>query len=233
MDSMAKSKKEKEEDKESKVLYLKVSSVEDICRLACNFDFTAETLMLSKFPEGSRIIAFGEKAEDTQIAYYANTTDVDGIIMYEPATEDTKERAAFTNRTDQPNKYYISVLRADLSQFPLTDVLDEKSIHIIRVANPIDLVAAAIKRAAKDETISNIYSFSSDGKKVLAAFNVLEALSNDKLIFYYSILDKEKLGNFARYDYRNNSLDFANSMGDHAYMYAKVINLSAPFPFMV
>ena len=102
----------------------------------------------------------------------------------------------------------------------------------VKVENPIDLVGAAIKKASGEEIVANIYAFESEGKKVIAAFDVLNSLSNDKPVFYYSILEKEKLGNFARYDYRNNSMDFSNSMGDHAYLYAKVINLTKPFPFL-
>ncbi len=225
---MPKSKKEKEENK---VIYLKTNSVEDICRRACNFDFTTETIILSKFDKGSRLVYFGEKAETTQIAYYASTTDTDGIIMYEPGSQDVQERAVFTSKTDLPNKYYIGILRADLGLFPVAEEIDEKEVHIIRVQTPIDLVGAAIKKASREENVATIYSFTSEGKNVLAAFNILDSLADDKLVFYYTVHDSEKVENFARYDYRNNTLDFSNVMENHAYMYAKIIHLSEPFPF--
>lgn len=227
---MPKIKKEKEENK---VLYMKVASIENVCRRVCNFDFTSDTLILSKFQAGSRLIYFAERTDSTQIAYYANTSEVDGMIVYEPGGEGVAERASFTSKTDLPNKYYISILRADLEHLPATEVLNEKEVHIIKVNNPIDLVGAAIRKASRDETMASIYSFESDGKKIIAAFNVLDSLSNDKLVFYYSVIAGKRPENFARYDYRNNSLDFSNTIDDHAYMYAKIIHLVQPFPFMV
>jgi hypothetical protein len=228
---MYKQKKDKEKE-ESKILYLRAESAEDICRLACKFDFTSDTLVLPTSEKSGRLIALGERVDETQIAYYAPVKGSGGIILYEPATSEHNERMSFTTNTDLPGKQYISVLRADLSGFSSAKTIEAKKIQLVRILEPADLVGAIIRKAASDEKIAHVYAFSSGNKKLLGAFEVLGSLSDDKPIFYYAETDGSKLGNFARYDYRANVLDFTGVMEGHAYMYAKVINLAEPFPFL-
>ena len=223
-----KKKKDKKEKEESKIFYLRASSPEDLCRYACKFDFTADTLILS----GSRLIAFGERIGETQIAYYAQTKEGGNVLLYEPASDESKERAAFTKSTDLPNKQYINVMRADLGKFVTASTIDAKEVQLIEVANPTDLVGAVIRNASHDERLAHVYSFASGSKRALGAFDVIAGLSNDRLAFFFAYIDSSKKGNFARYDYRNNVLDFVDVMEGHAYMYAKVINLAEPFPFL-
>ena len=228
MEEGKKEKKSKKDKDESKILYLRAGSVEDLCRYACKFDFTSDTLLLSN----SRLIALGERVGETQIAYYAATGESGSVILYEPAGSETKERASFTTNTDLPNKQYINVMRVDLSKFATTNSIETKDIQLIAVEDPLDLVRAVIRNASHDERLAHVYSFGSGAKRDLGAFDVIGGLSNDRLAFFYAHTGSSKVGNFARYDYRNNVLDFADGMEGHAYMYAKVINLAEPFPFL-
>ncbi len=228
MEEGKKEKKEKKDKEESKLFYLRASSVEDLCRYACKFDFTSDTLLLA----GGRLIALGERVGETQIAYYSAVKESGSVIMYEPASEGSKERAAFTARTDLPNKQYISVMRADLGRFSTASTIDPKGVQLVNVHDPTDLVGAVIRNASHDERLAHLYAFGSGGDVTLAAFDVISALSNDRLAFFYVRAGRSKLGNFARYDYRSNVLDYVNTMEGHAYMYAKIINLAEPFPFL-
>lgn len=159
---MSKSKKEKEENK---IFYLRASSIEDICRYVCKFDFSPETLILA----GNKLIAMGERVGETILAYYAITKESANIILYEPATANGKEKVAFTEKTDLANRYYINVMRADLSKFTTAKAFGKKEVQLIKVENPIDLISAAVKKASKDETIANVYSFADGGKTILAS----------------------------------------------------------------
>jgi hypothetical protein len=225
---MPKKKKEKEE---SRILYLHAESVEDLCRYACRFDFASGTLILSESSKGNRLIAIGERIGETQIAYYADVKESGNMMVYEPSIENGKDRAQFTERAEMPNRYYINVIRSSLETFETAKNVDKKKVQLIRVKNQIDLIGAAIRRSAKDEAMANIYSFISGKKHILAAFDILESLSIDKPILYYAFAESKILGNFARYDYRNSVMDFTNSIGEHAYLYAKIINLAEAFPF--
>ncbi|MDE1855168.1 MAG: hypothetical protein KGH57_02510 [Candidatus Micrarchaeota archaeon] len=228
MEEGKKEKKEKKDKEESKIFYLRAVSVEDLCRYACKFDFTSDTLLLSN----SRLIALGERIGETQIAYYAATKESGSVLLYEPAGYETKERASFTTNTDLPNKQYINVMRVDLGKFATTSTIASKGVQLIAVEDPVDLVRAVIRNASHDEKLAHVYSFSVGAKRALGAFDVIDGLSNDRLAFFYAYTGSSKNGNFARYDYRNNVLDFVNSMEGHSYMYAKIINLAEPFPFL-
>jgi hypothetical protein len=223
--------KKKEKEESSKIFYIRAASAEDICRYVCRFDFTSSTLLLSESKKEKKLVAMGERVEKTQIAYYSPVKESGSIVAYEPASDGRNERMAFAAKAEASNKYYINVMRADLSSYGTAKVIDSKKIRLVKVDEAMDLIGAAIRKAAKEETISNVYVFLFKGKHVLAAFDVIDALSSDGPVFYYSFSDAKLHGNFARYDYRNNALDFTNAAGDHAYMYAKIINLAEPFPF--
>ncbi len=232
---MEKQKKEKEKDKEkeeSKMLYLRAASIGDICRYACRFDFTSETLLLSKESGSNKLIALGERIDGTQIAYFSDTRENGNLILYEPATEDGEERVAFTSNTDLPNKQYINVMRADLSKFVPATGIDSKKVQLIKVENAADLVSAVIRKASSNERLASLYAFTLESERLLGAFDALDALSNDKPAFFFASAGSAKHGTFARYDYRSNVLDFSDRMEGHAYVYAKIINLAEPFPFL-
>lgn len=213
------------------MLYVRVASLEDLCRLVCNFDFTAEPLVMYSHKKGNRLVAFGEHVGDAQIAYYVDTRDDGSILLYEPGNRDGSETAAFVKSAEQAGKYYINVVHADVGAYQETSKPDKKGMMLIKVEKAEDLVGAVVRKALKDERVACLYA-SGSGPKTLVAFNALGALADDKITIYYSTLKSKQEGDFARYDYKSNSLDFSGSMESHAYMYAKVINLAEPFPFL-
>lgn len=226
---MPKSKKEAK----GSIFYIRAESIEDIARRACKFDYTADLLLLAKAPKGNELIAFGGRIKDTILAYYVNVKESGRIIRYAPGSEEAGEKAEFVQsmRNDQPDKYYINVMRTDLSGFSRAKGIDSKSVEMIPVESALDLVSAVIKKVSKEETtLAQLYSFPFKGKRILAAFDLVGSLSDDKPAFFFAPFDGETKG-FARYDYREDRLDFTNTVGEHAYMYAKVINLAEPFPF--
>jgi hypothetical protein len=226
---MPKSKKEAR----GRILYLRASSIEDVARRACRFDYTSELLLLSKTPKGNELISFGGRIKDTAIAYYVGVKESGRLVRYAPASEDSPEKAEFVGsmKSDQPNRYYINVMRADLGGFARSKGIDSKSVELIRVESALDLASAVIKKTSKEDgTLAHMYSFPFKGKRVIAAFDVVNALSDDKPTVFFSEYDGEPKG-FARYDYKEDRLDFTDTVGEHAYLYAKVINLAEPFPF--
>jgi len=226
---MPKSKKEAR----GSIFYIRAASIEDIARRACRFDYTSDLLLLNRTPKGNELIAPGGRIKDTMLAYYVSVKESGRIIRYTPASEDAKERAEFvaSMRSDLPNRYYINVMRSDLSGFSRAKTIDAKSVELIRVESALDLVSSVIKKTSKEEpTLAHVYAFPFKGKRIIAAFDIVNAFSDDKPAFFFTQLDGEARG-FARYDYKEDKLDFTDIVGEHAYMYAKVINLAEPFPF--
>ena len=221
----------RKKQEQGRLLYVRAASLEDVCRHACNFDFTAEPLVMYRHRSGKRLVALGEHIGDTQLAYYVNSGGDGPMLLYEPGNGETKERAHFVSNADQTGKHYINVVHADLSAYHEAKEPDKKGIVLINVEKPEDLVGAVARKSVRDESMACVYAFGA-GTKTIVAFNALGALADDKLTVYYSKLDPRPECNFARYDYRDNSLGFVRSMESHAYVYAKVINLAEPFPFL-
>jgi hypothetical protein len=221
----------KKKQEQGRLLYVKAASLEDICRHACNFDFTAEPLIMYRHRSGNRLIALGEHIGDTQLAYYVESRGDGSILLYEPGNGETGESARFVGSADQTGKHYINVVHADLSAYRESAEPDKKGIVLINVEKPEDLVGAIARKSVRDESMACVYATGAGAKRIVA-FNALGALADDKLTVYYSRLGSKPEGNFARYDYKDNSLCFVRSMESHAYVYAKVINLAEPFPFL-
>ena len=225
-DSMPKSKKEG-------IFYLRAESIEDIARRVCRFDYTTDTLLLTRTPSGNRLVTLGGRIKDTILAYYVSVKESGRIIRYVPGSEGVEEKAEFVPSMgpDTPNRYYLNVMRADLSGYSKAKGIDSKSVELIKVESALDLVSTVIKKTSKEETtLAHVYSFPFKGRRMLAAFDIVNALSNDKPAFFFTPV-KGEAKSFARYDYREDRLDFTDSVGEHAYLYAKVINLAEPFPF--
>ncbi len=225
---MPKSKKEAK----GSIFYLRAESIEDIARRACRFDYTSDLLLLAKSPKGNELVSFGGRIKDTILAYYVSVRESGRTIRYAPASGDAGEKAEFVRAVepDASNRYYINVMRADLSGFSRAKGIDSKAVEQIRVESALDLVSSVIKKTAKEEVLAHIYSFPFRGRKFLAAFDIVNSLSDDRPAFFFTALEGGTKG-FARYDYREDRLDFTDAVGEHAYMYAKVINLAEPFPF--
>jgi hypothetical protein len=224
--------KSKREAKGS-IYYARAESIEDIARRACKFDYTSDLLLLNRTAKGNELISFGGRIKDTILAYYVNVKESGRIIRYAPASEGAAEKAEFvpSMRADATNGYYINVMKADLGGFSRSKGIDAKSVELIGVDSALDLVSAVIKKTSKEESaFAHVYAFPFKGRRILAAFDLVNSLSNDRPAFFFAPFEG-KTRSFARYDYREDRLDFTDTIGEHAYLYAKVINLAEPFPF--
>lgn len=223
---MPKSKKEEK----GGLLYVKAQSLADVLRCACRFDFNSDPLLLYKTKHDSKLIAIGSKVGESTLAYYFPVKATGRMALYTPASEGRAEIASFTDKTDPLGKYYLNVVKADLGELRISKGIDRKSVVLVRFDSMTDLVSIAIKKNAKEESLAQLYSFNYNGKQVVGGFEIVDGISEGKTSFCYAF-GKGKTNGFARYDYRESRVDFTDIMGEHAYMYAKVINLAEPYPF--
>lgn len=216
------------------VLFVRLESLEDLARYACRFDSaTAEVFYDSG---AGRLFAFGERIEDTLVAYYANAEKKAEAIRYAYASQGNAEIAELTDDVDAHplRSCYINVIGIDMQKFPKAKGIEQKNINCIKVSGVKDLAKAVLKKAIDTEVLGSAYVFAHEGRAVVGAFDLVEELENDKRTFYYAIADnggaEARKASFIRYDYSSNSIDFTDEFGEHSYMYIKLIHLAGPFP---
>ena len=219
----------KTKDKSPGLIFVKAGSINDLCRYAYNFDFTSENLLLSKWKGKHRLILFGEQMKDGILAYYTETEKKAVMIQYVSPSNGTSESVAFLDAASNQDSNCINVVELDLS------LLEEHkakpgAVIEIRMGGIADLARAVIKKASKDGSMTHLYTFNHAGKHIVCGMDMIEALNDDKRMLYYAVSD-EKPAEFIKYDYIRNTVDFSSSVGEHSYMYVKVINLAEPFSF--
>lgn len=218
--------------KGKEILYVKVASLGDLCRYCCNFDYTTDNVFLSRKNGRQRIIAFGETIGNTLIAYYTETNAETRMIRYTmPDSQSQKERAVFVKSAEEQPSHYLSLIEIDLGSIREARKLKKGDIATVRMADETSLINAVIKKSMRSEMLMHLYAFGHKGNLVLGAFELIDELTDDIKTFYYTLAKDRRVTSFARYDYINNKVDFTNTIGEHSYMYTKIISLAEPLPF--
>jgi len=216
-----------------KVFYIKLSSLDDLCRLSCNFDYTNSVIMALKSDSSYRIFCVGEEINGVVIAYYISSAKKEKMLCYTyPSYMGQQEDSHFVEQgSSAQGSQYMNVINITNSNFKQASPKVLEKTMIIELSEPYDLVSAVIRSAVKHESIPAIYSFTYKEKRIICAFDAVEELSGEDEILYYAVMPQSDSGNFARYKYTENKVDFTDYMGEHSYMYAKIINLAEPFSF--
>lgn len=200
--------------------------------MASTFDYNNCTIISVKSGEGYRIFILGEPIGDTTLAYYIGIPNREHAVSYSyPSETGMQENAHFTESKTGLQNHYMNIIGLDSSSFKEAAKIKAKDLITIRLDSVEDLVSAAIKRGIAADSLYNLYSFDYKGRQVLCGFDVIEELSDDTRILYYALPDTTIKGKFARYKYSENKIDFTDYMGEHSYMYAKIIPLAEPYPF--
>ncbi len=224
--------KSREHKHESGILYVKAASLTDLARYVYNFDFTSGSLILSKSGGVPRLVAIGERINGLTVAYYINIDAPHGFVRYSfPSLPGERESASFTESSDASEKGCISILRVDLGPFKEARSARKEDILQVRMAGPEELVHAAVRKSVRDEYFASIYAFRHRDMTILCGFDLIDELADDRKTFYYAAVKSTVAGGFARYSHERNSFDFTETVGEHSYIYIKIIGLAEPFPF--
>ena len=214
------------------LIFIKLGSLDDLSRYVCNYDYTS--LQLVSFSSGGayRIFALGEEIGKSALAYYIANPKAERAISYTyPASPLHKENSHFTSGEKQEGSSTLNIICIDSAGISDGKPKEKELPSIARLSSVHDLITATLMLASGTESIPHIYSFTYKGRPVLCAFDVVEGLSDENKILYYALPDKNPSGSFVRYKYSDNRIDFTEYMGEHSYMYAKIIHLAEPFPF--
>ena len=223
---------QKNKPKGKGILYIKLSSMVDLARYAYNFDFSSKSLILYKNGGTARLVALGECIKENVIAYYINIDTQHSFIKYTfPSSMGQTETAHFSERVDGSEKDFINIFNVDLSSFKEVKGFGKGDVLQIRVSSDRDLVHAMIKKSVREESFATLYEFEAKGKRFISGFDLIDELSDDRKTFYYAETKDKSRGGFAKYSYSSNTFEFAETVGEHSYIYIKIVKLAEPFPF--
>ncbi len=216
--------------KSNSILYVKLASLDDLCRYASNFDYTASNIISVKSSNSHSLIVFGEHLEGAVVAYYINTPSAERMICYTyPSSISQSENSHFVTEMGSPPNHFMNIL--DIDGKNLKKNTKAPKVPIVKVGSVDELVIAVIRKGIANECFAQMYSFNNGKNTVFCAFDILEELSEGPTTLYYAVSNKNQNAGFARYKYTENKVDFTGYMGEHSYMYAKIIKLAEPFPF--
>lgn len=214
------------------ILYVKLSSMADLARYAYNFDFSSKSIILSRQQGKPRLIALGECIKESVIGYYVSVETQHSFIRYSfPSSSDITESAVFSETAEGSEKDHISIFRVDLGDFRELKAAGRDDVQQIKVETTQDLMHAAIKKSLREESFALLYAFEARGRRFICGFDLIDELADDRKTFYYAETKDKTKGGFARYSYSSNTFEFAETVGEHSYIYIKIISLAEPFPF--
>ena len=216
------------------IYYVKAASLLDLARLAAGFGQQAEVFMCR---QGSRcrLFVIAENLGDIAFAPYVDVDakDIEGknLLMYSYSSDAHQENATFIARAPEQNSsHYANIIDLDISTFKSAKKIDRKSLAFVRINRMEDLAKSVISRSMQGDRMESAYCFTYKGKKVMGAFELFDQLSYGTKIFYYCFVEHGEVAPFVRYNYLTNRVDFSKEVGDHSYIYAKVVALDEPMP---
>lgn len=216
--------------KSNSILYVKLASLNDLARHACNYDYTASSIICVKKPQGYMLMTFGEQIDGATIAYYVNVPQSEKLISYTyPSSNSQGENTHFVKEMGAHPDHFINIIGMDGRN--MKEAKKPKPMLAVKVSSPEELVMAVIKRGVEHDSLPHIYSFTNGKSSIICAFDIVEELAEGPKTIYYAAMQKNQSAAFARYKYTENKVDFTTYMGEHSYMYAKIINLAEPFQF--
>ncbi|MGC8479196.1 MAG: hypothetical protein ACP5M9_00805 [Candidatus Micrarchaeia archaeon] len=214
--------------KENKLLIypLELESITDIARLAYNFDYTSDPVFLDK--KSKILFIFGEKILNSNIIYFIklNNYNEEEFIKYILSTIGNDEKAELTSKKsdDINTSFYINIIKIENYTFKFSKTPKDKSLSIT-LSSLSDLVKLSLLKNPDDNKINKLYSFKEGSNSFLFGIDLIDALHDDKKIFYISEYKSTVNPSFIAYDYKNNKMEFQNKIGDHQFLYVKIINL--------
>lgn len=214
------------------LIYVRAASLDELCRFSCNFDFTADNLFLSRNGGKTTIIALAESIANATLAFYVEAEPKSNLIKYTmPMSEHQKEQSVFAQNAGEQPGHYINIIDVEMKKFKPAKGVKKNELNIVKMGDTSSIINAVIKRSVKNEFLMHLYSFNYKGNLVLCGFDLIDELIDETKTLYYSVSKIKEPTSFARYDYINNKVEFTNTIGEHSYMYTKIINLAEPFPF--
>ncbi len=204
---------------------LRVLSLTDVARYAYNFDFTYDNIFLEEAVKPHYLYIFGERIGDKGVVYFTRTEEKPKGLLYKPPENSEGEEVKFVVLGAGQENKATSILRMELVEFQKPGKLKSPKLRSVRLGSAEDLIKLAIN-SGKGEGIRHLCSFRDGKETVLYGLDLVEGMHGEDTTLYYAKTAAQQPMSFARYDYKSGAVGFTDSVGDHAYLYLKIINLA-------
>lgn len=221
-------KKEKAKDL---LIPLRLLSVEDLARYSYNFDFTYENVFTCRTRKERILYAFGERIGDGTVVYFTEMKQPARSLLYKPPENGEQELAQLLPGTGASENGITSVLEMPLPGLELPKPPKPPKPKTMMLGSIADLIKLAIKGAGKEDGLMHLCCFEEHGKTVLYGTDLVPQLHDDISIVYYATAPTASRKGFAMYDYKTGAAELTGSVGEHSYMYLKIVNLAERPPF--
>jgi len=206
------------------LMLVRLSSLADLARYVYNFDFTFENVFTDGTQDGGSVLyAFGSKIDGRTLVFTLPIKERGIAITYRPPESSEPETARLVQEYDQTGQG-INIIRMPLKELGVSKPQKAKA-KMVQLSSMGDLVKLAIKSSPKDG-LADLYSFEDSGRRFIYGVDLVDQLNDHDAIIYYAETELGKAAGFAMYDYKSGKVMLTDSVGEHSYMYLKIINLA-------
>jgi hypothetical protein len=226
--------KQKVKDEKHKLCacYMRLNSILDLARNAC--DFTSIIKPINALKEGRKYKLFttGEKIGNVRILYYYDSDEIDQFCFYNP-DEDSEEklemRSGASLETSDLKLYKIPLV--ELAKNPYIVKQDAKfEITQVQVKDFGSLVKALLSRmGGEEEGTPSVYGFFSKGVHYIGSYELF--YESGTRFFAYAKVNQKDLFCSISYNYTNGTVEPSKSFSGKSHLYTRVINIADPLPF--
>lgn len=212
--------------------YIKLNSVLDLARNACDFTGAVRPIYAVKDGKSYTLFSAGEKVGDLRLLYYCKCDATGKFCIYNPGDEYSKEGAEIKDdinaEANDLKLYKIPIM--ELMKNPYTIKAGAKpELQQVQVKDFESLVKALISGMSGDDSgAPKVYGFSCKGERFIGSYELFHE-SGARFLTFAKVDQKGAFGSIS-YNYIDGMVETSNSFSGKSRMYIRVINLAEPFP---
>lgn len=207
---------------------VKLYSLTDIARYAYRFNFTFDNLFRGANGKGRALFAFGETLNGKCLLYTFELNKAARFLNYKPPDNGEEEQAVLS---DEYNEGWqaTGILSMDTEGFGVFKNAGKFKLKHVKLGGFEDIVMLAVKNTGEDDGLRCLYCFEDKNNKnklVFYGINLINSIHDDESVIYYATTELKDRFGFAMYDYKSGKVAPTSRVGEHSYMYLKIINLA-------
>ncbi len=210
--------------------YVRLASLGDLARSATNMSDEIRPIFAIREKGSYRLFVPGIKIDETRMVFYTESREIKDFLVYDPGSPYESEKCELrdTFATSIHEMKLIKIPIVELANNPYVEKKADIATINLKVKEPGNIVKGVIAKSA-GSGFGKVYCFGKDGKRYIGSFALIE--EDDRKVFCYAQLGVENVFSFFRYNYNEDKVDMVNSVGAQSFLYARIVNLTEPFPF--
>jgi hypothetical protein len=224
--------KKKAPSKGIKSRFIRVSSIEDMARLACDFGNKMSQIFCTTDRDKSLLMCPVEKAGGAVNVYTFETKGVKSYLVYDPYGE-TRDMVEYREEVAEELHNFkickISVVELLKSPFIAEKRQKKAAMRMYRVQDYTKMVRLLLNRLDGEERPGKVYAFMAKGQQYICSFDVFNA--DEDRVAVYAKVPYGARRNFLVYDYTKDKVSEADTLMNISYPHVRIINLAEAFDF--